>query len=157
MTAKEELILVKNAQTDPQSFSEIYELHYSKIFNYILKRVMDMEIAQDIASETFIKAFKNIWQFKFRKIPFSAWLYRIASNEICNYIKKNYYKTVSLDQLLEKNGFEPTFENDPQHELLAAEANQKLNKDFFELQVTMRQLPLKFQTIISLKFFEKNL
>ena len=156
MELQDEIILVKKAQTDPQAFSEIYELYYSKIFNYVLKRVMDLETAQDITSEVFIKAFKSIWQFRFRKVPFVAWLYRIASNEINNYLKKNYYKTISLDQLLMNKGYEPILEGDPQKEMLLAEKTQSQNKEFFEMQTIMRKLPLHFQTIISLKFFEKK-
>ena len=72
--------LIKRAQNDPQAFSELYDQNYSKIFGYVLKRVADVEIAQDVTSETFLKSLKNIKRFKWKNISFSCWLYRIASN-----------------------------------------------------------------------------
>ena len=93
--------LVKRAQKEPEAFSELYDLNYSKIFGYVLKRTADIEISQDIVSETFIKALKNIGKFKWRNVSFSCWLYRIASNEIANHFRKNKYRPVSFEKIAE--------------------------------------------------------
>ena len=58
-----------------------------------------MSFAEDIASQVFLKALKKLWQFQWRSIPFSAWLYRIANNEIA-YFRTQHKPAVSLDIML---------------------------------------------------------
>ena len=98
MNLEEEKTLVEEAKKNSQAFSILYEEYYSKIFGYILKRVSDVELAQDITSETFIKALEKIWSFKWRGISFSSWIYRIASNEIVNFYRKKKV-IISLEKI----------------------------------------------------------
>lgn len=156
MDLNQEKELIQKAKNDPIAFEKLYDQNYSKIFNYILKRVKNLEVAQDITSETFLKAFKGLWLFRFKNIPFSAWLYRIASNEISNYFKKGSYKTVSLDALLEEKGVEPRADNNIEEDLKIAEKIQEQNKAFYEIQTLIQKLPNKYQLLIHLRFFEKK-
>jgi len=64
MDLHEEKELIKRAKQDPEVFAELYDQYYSKIFGYVLKRTANLEIAQDIVSETFFKALKKLWQFR---------------------------------------------------------------------------------------------
>jgi DNA-directed RNA polymerase specialized sigma subunit, sigma24 homolog len=70
MDLSEEKELVERARRDPEVFGELYDRYYSQIFGYVLKRVANIEIAQDITSEVFFKALKNLGQFKWRNISF---------------------------------------------------------------------------------------
>lgn len=70
MNLKEEKELVKRAQKDPEVFAKLYDEYYPKIFGYILRRVANLEIAQDITSETFFKVLKNFGSFAGRIFPF---------------------------------------------------------------------------------------
>ena len=88
MDLNEEKELIKLAQKDPEVFTKVYSHYYPKIFGYVLKRTANLEIAQDITSETFFKALKKLWQFRWRNIPLSAWLYKIANSEIQIIIEK---------------------------------------------------------------------
>ncbi|MFH1968422.1 MAG: sigma-70 family RNA polymerase sigma factor [bacterium] len=151
MDLKAEKELVKRAQNDPDAFSELYEANYSKIFGYILKRVADIEVAQDITSETFFKSLKNIKKFKWRNIPFSSWLYRIAGNEITDYYRKNKYTPVCLDKIPELAYFKT-----PYDEVAETEKQLEFKKDFLELNKKISGLPIKYQEVIALKFFEKK-
>ena len=151
MDLKEEKELVKKAKKDPEIFSQLYDRYYSQIFGYILKRVANLEIAQDITSETFFKALKKLWQFRWRNISFSAWLYRIASNEIANYYRKNKYKPVSLKKIPE-----PLAVHNPEAEILEAEQELKKHQDFLIIQEKISKLPTKYQEVITLRFFEKK-
>jgi len=156
MNLQEEKELILKAQTDQKAFGQLYDEHYSKIFNYIVKRVLVIEIAQDIASEVFIKCFKNLWQFKWRNIALSSWLYRIAINEIANYYRKNATQIVSLDRLLEENGFELSLEENPRTELIKAQEELEQHQEFLKLQTQITKLPLHYQTVLTLRFFEKK-
>jgi len=143
--------LIKRAKKDPKIFGRLYDENYPKIFGYILKRVANLEIAQDITSETFLKALKNLWQFRWRNISFSSWLYRIASNEIANFFRKNKNKVASLEKVLE-----PISTHNPLTEIIKAQEKLKEHKDFLALQEKILQLPLKYQEVICLRFFEKK-
>jgi RNA polymerase sigma-70 factor, ECF subfamily len=81
-TMHEEQELVELSKTDVNAFGCLFERHYDKIFNYTLQRTGNVEIAKDITAETFFKALKNIRKFSWKKVPFSAWLYKISTNEI---------------------------------------------------------------------------
>ncbi len=151
MNLKEEKELIKEAKKNPEIFGKLYDQYYSQIFGYVLKRVADLEIAQDITSETFFKALKKLWQFRWRNIPFSSWLYRIANNEIANYFRKNKYKPVSLEKIPE-----PITVTNPSTEILEAEQELKKHQDFLILQEKITQLPVKYQEVITLRFFEKK-
>lgn len=143
--------LIKQAQKEPEVFSELYQQNYSKIFGYVLKRVASVEIAQDITSETFFKALKNLKKFRWKNISFSSWLYRIASNETVNYFRKNKYKSISLEKFCEPANF-----NTPSIEIITAEDKLKQQTEFLELHQKIKKLKPIYQEVIVLKFFEKK-
>ena len=155
MELNEEKELIKQAQKDPEVFGRIFDEHYSKIFGFVLKRTGNLEVAQDITSETFFKALKKLWQFQWRNVPFSSWLYKIATNEINSYFRKGKYKSVSLEHLQEK-GFDPVGSQNPHAELVEAEDKIKLHKDFLNCRERIGRLDIKYQEVIALRFFEKK-
>lgn len=85
MKAREEVderLLVEAAQKDPSRFADLYEHHFDRIYAFIARRVRDRYEAQDLTSEVFHQALANIKRYTYRGVPFSAWLFRIASNAI---------------------------------------------------------------------------
>jgi RNA polymerase sigma-70 factor (ECF subfamily) len=152
----EERELVRQAQKAPDAFAELYDRYYGKVLGYCLRRTADLETAQDITSETFLKALNKLWQFRWRNVSFSSWLYKIATNEINQYFRKpEYKKSVSLEELQEQ-GFEPVSTHDPENELVAAQEELSKHQDFLEIQAKLVQLPAKYQEVIALRFFEKK-
>ena len=81
--AKERL-LVEAAQKDPTRFAELYEANFERVYAFIAHRVSVREEVEDLTSEVFRKALANIPRFKWRGVPFAAWLFRIASNIIAD-------------------------------------------------------------------------
>ena len=148
--------LVRQAQKDPDAFAKLYDQYYAKIFGYALRRTVNLEAAQDITSETFLKALRKLWQFHWRNISFSSWLYKIASNEINQHFRKaEYKKSLSLEKLQE-DGFEPVSAHDPESELIEAQEELKQHQDFLEIQEKIVRLPAKYQEVITLRFFEQK-
>ena len=80
LEAEQQCVLA--AQQDPDAFGVLFDAYYSKILSYLVRRTGEAALAQDLTSETFIKAYTKLWQFRWRSISFSAWLYRIATNEL---------------------------------------------------------------------------
>jgi len=80
--------LVEAAKQDPSSFAALYEAHFGRIYAFIAHRVRDRSAAEDLTAEVFRHALAAIGGFEWRGVPFAAWLYRIAANEIADYATK---------------------------------------------------------------------
>ena len=156
MDLSEERELVRQAQKSPDAFAQLYDQYYPRIFGYVLRRSANLEAAQDITSETFLKALGKLWQFRWRSVSFSSWLYKIATNEINQYFRKaEYKKSISLEELHEQ-GFEPVSPHDPESEVIEAEEKLAQHQEFLEIQNKITRLPDKYQEVIALRFFEKK-
>lgn len=81
---EEERKLVEAAQRDRRRFMDLYERHFERVYAFALRRVGRREEAEDVTSEVFHRALSNIEKFEWRGVPFAAWLFQIASNEISN-------------------------------------------------------------------------
>jgi RNA polymerase sigma-70 factor (ECF subfamily) len=148
---KEEEALVKRAQRSPEAFGELYEIYYQKIFNFSLKRTANVQLALDITSVTFLKAFKEIRKFRWRDIPFAAWLYRIANNEINDHFRREGRRMARLEEIEDL-----VDTNDFAEEIEEAEEELKRHQEFLQLHQKIAELPSIYQEVIVLKFFEKK-
>ncbi|MGC1417873.1 MAG: sigma-70 family RNA polymerase sigma factor [Candidatus Acidiferrum sp.] len=104
----EERLLVEAAQADPSKFDALYELHFERIYFFIVSRVHDRAIAEDLTSEVFHKALANLCTYEWRGTPFSAWLFRIASNAIAD-----QYKRSNREQQADDDTFDPPAPSSP--------------------------------------------
>lgn len=149
--AKEKQIIEK-AKSDPEAFGRLFDKFYRPIFNYTLRRTSDIEAAKDITSLTFFKALKNLGKFRWQNVSFSAWLYRIATNEINNFYRKKKNRIrVSLEKIPELQSGDSA---DGDYRLAEAELESK--RDFKRLHEHIKKLRPAYQTVISLRFFEKK-
>jgi RNA polymerase sigma-70 factor (ECF subfamily) len=78
----EERLLIEEAQKDPARFAELYEIHFERVYAYVVRRVRDRAETEDLTSEVFHHALAHLQKYEWRGIPFAAWLYRIAANLI---------------------------------------------------------------------------
>ena len=78
----DERLLIEAAQRDPARFVDLYELHFERVYTYIVLRVRDRSDTEDLTAEVFHRAFANLHRFEWRGIPFGAWLFQIAANLI---------------------------------------------------------------------------
>jgi RNA polymerase sigma factor (sigma-70 family) len=86
MSEKE--LIQKCQQGRLEEFDKLYLLYFEKIYSFVYYKTMHKQIAQDITSETFLKALEGIKGFKTEKGSFSAWIYRIARNNVIDYYRK---------------------------------------------------------------------
>jgi len=100
---KERLVIIQ-AKNNPDCFKPLYEKYYKTIFKFIYFKVLDKEVTADITSNVFIKALTNLHSYNFQNFPFSAWLYRIAYNEVMQFFRKHkkQEQLVMTDELLFK-------------------------------------------------------
>lgn len=108
----EEELQVKAAIADPQAFGVLYDKYYLRIFRYVFQRVEDEDTAADVTSVVFSKALFGLSKYEFRGVPFSAWLFRVAQNELNQLFRKNKVQKVvnisteNLPQIAEDAGEE---------------------------------------------------
>ena len=96
---EQELQQIIDAKANPARFDVLYDKYYKSIFVFIYRRTGIEELTADITSQVFLKALINIKKYEFKGVPFSAWLFRIAFNEINMYFRKsNADRIVSLEQ-----------------------------------------------------------
>jgi RNA polymerase sigma-70 factor (ECF subfamily) len=81
-------LLVEAAQDDPSKFDALYERNFERVYFFIVSRVHHRATAEDLTSEVFHKALANLPGYEWRGTPFSAWLFRIASNAIADQYKR---------------------------------------------------------------------
>jgi RNA polymerase sigma-70 factor, ECF subfamily len=73
--------LVDGAQRgDRQALEELYLMHFDRIYGYLQLSVGNRHDAEDLTNQTFVKMLESIEGFEWRKVPISAWLFRIAHN-----------------------------------------------------------------------------
>ncbi len=91
MTVGEEKDLIVRSQSgDQEAFGVIYDAHVRKIHDFIYFRVHHRETAQDLTSETFLKAVRSISGFDPGKGSISSWLYRIARNTVIDHYRTRH-------------------------------------------------------------------
>ncbi|MFN3380741.1 RNA polymerase sigma factor [Runella zeae] len=143
-------------KNDAQVFGEIYDAFYSKIFGYAFRRVGDYDIARDIAAETFLKAYLNIHHYRFEGHSVSAWLYKIATNEINLFFRNQKYRPDLFGQLshevISDRELLVVFDKERQD----AERDMAQFEAFNEVQNQLKKLDVKYQEVISLKYFEEK-
>lgn len=87
-TLRKELAQVEAAKADPSKFAVLYEAYYKVVFVFVFRRAGDHESTDDIVSNTFLKALLALPKYEYRGVPFSAFLFRIAMNEVNLYFRK---------------------------------------------------------------------
>jgi RNA polymerase sigma-70 factor (ECF subfamily) len=148
----EEAFLIEEAKKDPLAFGKLFDRYYDKILNYTLHRTANIALAEELTSNTFFKALNNLWTFKWRNIPFSAWLYRIASNEVHQYFrKKKHFQSLPLEEYEE---IVPDESSQADKELLEAESHYLKQKLFIKIHKSISELKVNYQEVLVLRFFE---
>ncbi len=143
--------LIEKAKGDYDALGSLYDAHYSKIFGYVMRRTANIQIAEDITSDVFFKVLKNISKFHWHRVPFSAWLYRIANNETANYFKHGKNGYIRWEDISE---FYSESLPSAEDELLESEAKLKRHEQYLALHENISKLDIKYQEVIALRFFE---
>ncbi len=141
-----EKALVERAKTDSAAFGILYDIYLGQIYGFILKRVGNVAVAEDITSLTFEKALRKLKDFHWQNVSFGAWLYTIAANAVTDHFRENVRKQkVDLDSVPEiKDG----------RQSLEAEVSQKI---FFEnVRNLLPSLDEPDQTVLTLKLFSEK-
>jgi RNA polymerase sigma-70 factor (ECF subfamily) len=140
---RQEREIVQRAQRlDQRALAWLYECYYPRVYSYILLQLGDAQQAEDIASETMLKMLEALPRYKFRGVPFSAWVFRIARNCLIDHRRRRGRRVeVRLDTVAEAQAQDPS----PAARAEMSESYEKLRRALAQLTDEQRQVViLKF-------------
>jgi RNA polymerase sigma factor (sigma-70 family) len=153
--AKKDFLLIELAKEkgDEKAYAELMQRYKKPVYHMILKMVRNVDDAEDLTIEAFAKAFRNLKKFN-PEFTFSTWLFRIATNNCIDFIRKKKLDTMSISNSFKEEGVESIdmdikdFNLDPQEEAIKS---QKVEI----IQTIVTKLPPKYQTLVKLRYFEE--
>jgi len=96
---KERLLLFKAKNKDPEAFAKVYDLYLDRIYRFVFFKISNIEEAQDITSEVFLKTWQYIIDGNNEVKNLNAFFYKIARNLVIDHYRKSSKKNVSLEDI----------------------------------------------------------
>jgi RNA polymerase sigma-70 factor (ECF subfamily) len=94
--AEESLLIARARDNDYQAFEALYRLHVGRVFALCVRLLNDRDMAEDLTQDAFVQAWKNLSKFR-GDSAFGSWLYRIATNTVLSYLRKQKHFLNSMD------------------------------------------------------------
>lgn len=151
---REDHELIKNALNGNQDcYTRLMKKYHDPVFSLVFKIIHDKEEIEDLVQETFIKAFSSLKSFN-ENYSFSTWIFKIASNNCIDYMRKKKLKTLSINVTIEQEEGESTIEiPDTSYETdrhLIEEQRRKIIQD------AINSLPEKYRVVIQMRHQEEK-
>ncbi|TND03204.1 MAG: RNA polymerase sigma-70 factor, ECF subfamily [Bacteroidetes bacterium] len=153
--AKHDYKLVQRALSmgDQKAYAELVARYRESVFYMLLKMVNNKDDAEDLTIEAFGKAFKRLHQYT-PNFAFSTWLFKIATNNCVDFLRKKRKDTLSIDR---------TFEDDEGGEMMMdirsdmpdPEENVMKKQKLLMLRDIVDKLKPRYRTLIELRYFEE--
>ncbi|HMQ67960.1 MAG TPA: sigma-70 family RNA polymerase sigma factor [Ignavibacteria bacterium] len=150
----EDIALIDEALSGNQtSYEKLMKKYYQMIYNLVYRMISKKEDVEDLTQEAFIKAFHSLQNFD-KQFAFSTWLFKIATNNAIDYLRKKKLYTFSIDKEIQADDsdykFEiPDHENKPDKHILDDQLRQIINE-------AIETLPPKYKSVIVLRHKEEK-
>jgi RNA polymerase sigma-70 factor (ECF subfamily) len=153
--ALEDFDLIDKAvqEKDQSAYATLMKRYKKAVYFMILKMIRDADDAEDLTMEAFAKAFRNLERFK-KDYTFSTWLFRIATNNTIDFIRKKKLKTMSLNNTLSDDSGNSVNidveddDNNPQDEFIKSQRIEMV-------RVFVDKLPAKYRKLVQLRYFDE--
>jgi RNA polymerase sigma factor (sigma-70 family) len=153
--ALEDFELIDKAvlEKDQQAYATLMKRYKKAVYFMILKMIRDTDDAEDLTMEAFAKAFRNLHKFK-KDYTFSTWLFRIATNNTIDFIRKKKLKTMSLNTTLSDDGGNSVTidveddDKNPQDEFIKSQRIEMV-------RIFVDKLPAKYRKLVQLRYFDE--
>jgi RNA polymerase sigma-70 factor (ECF subfamily) len=136
----EERDLVERARHDRAAFAQLYRRYYDDVTSYVYRRLGDVHATEDVVAEVFLAVMQSLRRYQYRGIPLKAWLYRIATNSVNRWLRRNR-RYVLGNPATAQDGSEAVFVSRERADVASA-------------REAMLALSPKHQTVLSLHYFE---
>ena len=149
--ARQDYELVKAAlQGDEKAFARLLNRYKDAIYFMLLKMVNNRNDAEDLTLEAFGKAFKNLHQYS-PTYAFSTWLFKIASNNCIDFLRKKKGVNVPIER--------DDSENSETVKLKSKELNPEerliRQQKAILLRNVVRKLKPRYQVLVELRYFRE--
>lgn len=145
----DDIKLIEEALSGKQvSYDKLMKKYYQLIYNLVYRMISKKEDVEDLTQEAFIKAFNSLQNFD-KQFSFSTWLFKIATNNAIDYLRKKKLATFSIDKEIESDDndykFEiPDHENKPDKQIMHQQMKEILDE-------AIKSLPKKYRDVIILR------
>jgi len=145
--------LIEEAKAGSEkAYTELMKRYKKSLYHTILKMVRNVDDAEDLTIEAFAKAFKNLSKFD-PKFTFSTWLFRVATNNCIDFIRKKKLNTTSIQAGYNNDDSKSDLEIrdhtlDPQEAFIRTERMELV-------QEVVTKLPPRYQTLVRLRYFQE--
>jgi len=153
--AEEDRILVSAAKSgDQKAFEDLMKKYRKSVYYMLLKMVYNPDDAEDLTQEAFAKAFTSLHKFD-SKFAFSTWLFRIATNNCIDFIRKKKLLTYSIDQPVDEDSDRPFFIDirdknyNPNEEMIHSERSQIIHE-------AVEKLPQRYKILVQMRYFDEK-
>jgi RNA polymerase sigma factor (sigma-70 family) len=150
---QEDLDLIHAALKGSQpAFKRLMKKYYTSLYNLVYRLVRNKDEVEDLTQEAFVKAFASLKFFN-EEYAFSTWLYKIASNNTIDYIRKKKLETFSIDKPIESDDSDYKFElpdttYEPDKEIIRRQRSVLISK-------AIENLPEKYKKVILLRHVDE--
>ena len=131
---------------DAEAFGQLYDRYVDVVYRYIQYRVANSALAEDLTSETFLRALRRITSYTWQGRDFGAWLVTIARNLIADHYKSGRYRLELATSDLVEAGADRS-EDGPEDEVLTGITNGVLLE-------AVKRLNAEQQECIALRFLQ---
>jgi RNA polymerase sigma-70 factor (ECF subfamily) len=147
--------LVKRAleDVDQKAYAELMGRYRDSVYYMLLKMVNNKDDAEDLTVEAFGKAFKRLSQYT-PNFAFSTWLFRIATNNCIDFIRRKRKNTFSIDQPMEDDeGGEMVM--DLRSDTLDPEQHIMKKQKIMMLRELVDKMKPRYRTLIEMRYFQE--
>ena len=144
-------LVQKAKKGDQQAYAELMGRYRDSIYYMLLKMVSNTSDAEDLMIEAFGKAFKNIDQYT-PSFAFSTWLFKIATNNCIDHIRKRRTSTISIDQTSDDQETQSII---IQSDTLDPEEHMINDQKIKLLRDVVSKLKPRYKTLVELRYFNE--
>jgi RNA polymerase sigma-70 factor (ECF subfamily) len=151
--AQQDYVLVEAAlRGEEKAFARLLGKYKDAIYYMLLKMVNNKSDAEDLTIEAFGKAFKNLPQYS-PNYAFSTWLFKIASNNCIDFLRKRKGVLVSIENTQEGNESDPpvklkSIDPDPEQRMIRYQTALLLRR-------VVRRLRPRYRMLVELRYFRE--
>jgi RNA polymerase sigma-70 factor (ECF subfamily) len=147
--------LIDRAVVDGEqaAFGDLMKRYKKPVYHMILKMVRNVDDAEDLTIESFSKAFKSLHKFK-KDYTFSTWLFRIATNNTIDFIRKKRLDTISIHSAYTDDNGESVGLEVVDRKMDPEEAAIDLQKREL-VRVFVEKLPPRYRKLVMLRYFDE--
>ena len=150
--AKNDLVLVEQARNgNEKAFASLLNRYRDSIYFMLLKMVNNASDAEDLTIEAFGKAFKNLHQYS-PEFAFSTWLFKIATNNCVDFIRKKQLSPTPFDHL--QDNIDNVTVN-IQSDLPDPEESLINHQKIAALKIIVSQLKPRYKSLIELRYYKE--